>query len=102
MAEDGLRVAIRLVPQAKADGLVAIAATAEGRRVLKATVTAPPEAGRANEALLRLLARAWHIPRRDLSIIQGLTSRNKAVRVVGDPHELLEKITPEIARLPGW
>jgi uncharacterized protein len=102
VAEDGLRVAIRLVPRAMGDRLVAIAATPEGGRVLKATVTAPPEAGRANEALLRLLAQAWHIPRRDISIIQGLTSRNKAVRIAGDPHRLLEKITPEIARLPGW
>jgi uncharacterized protein (TIGR00251 family) len=102
VAEDGLRVAIRLVPRARVDGLAAIVTTAEGERVLKATVTAPPEAGRANEALLRLLARAWHIPRRDISILQGLTSRNKAVRVAGDPHRLVEKITPEIARLPGW
>ena len=70
--------------------------------MLKATVTAPPEAGRANEGLLRLLARAWHIPRRDISIIQGLTSRNKVIHVAGDPYRLLEQITPEIARLPGW
>jgi uncharacterized protein YggU (UPF0235/DUF167 family) len=69
--------------------------------VLKATVTAPPDAGRANEALLQLLARAWHIPRRDISIIHGFTSRNKAVRVAGDPQRLIEKIAPEIARLPG-
>lgn len=102
MAADGLRVAIRLGPRAKVDALVAIAAATDGRRVLKATVTAPPEAGRANEALLQLLARAWHIPRRDISIIRGLTSRSKAVRVTGDPHRLIEKIAPEIARLPGW
>ena len=102
MVEDGLRVAIRLAPRATANRLAAIAATPEGGRMLKATVTAPPEAGRANEALLRLLAQAWHIPRRDISIIQGLTSRNKAVRIAGDPHRLLEKITPEIAHLPGW
>ena len=102
MVEDGLRAAIRLAPQAIADRLAAIVTTAAGERVLKATVTAPPEAGRANEALLRLLARAWHIPRRDISIIHGLTSRNKVVRVAGDPHWLVEKITPGIARLSGW
>ena len=102
MADDGLRVAIRLVPRARTEGLAAIVATPEGGSVLKATVTAPPEAGRANEALLRLLARAWHIARRDVSIIQGLTSRNKVVHLAGDPHRLFEQITPEIARLPGW
>ena len=102
IASNGLRVAIRLVPRANADRLVAIGAAAEGGRALRAAVTAPAEAGRANEALLQLLARVWRIPRRDLSIIQGLTSRNKAVRVAGDPQQLIEKITPEIERLPGW
>jgi uncharacterized protein (TIGR00251 family) len=101
VAQEGLRVAIRLVPRAKTDRLVAIGAAAEGGRVLKATVTAPAESGRANEALLQLLAQAWHIPRRDLSIIQGLTSRNKAVRIAGDPQQLIKKIAPEIACLPG-
>ena len=52
--------------------------------------------------LLQLLARAWHLPRRDLSIIRGAASRNKAVRVAGDPQQLIAQITPEIARLPGW
>jgi uncharacterized protein YggU (UPF0235/DUF167 family) len=101
MAGDGLRVAIRLSPRARTNSLVAVAASAAGGHVLKATVTASAEAGHANEALLQLLARAWHVPRRDLSIIAGSTSRNKVVRVVGDPQRLVERVAPEIARLPG-
>jgi uncharacterized protein len=101
VAHDGLRVAIRLSPRAKVDGLLAVAATPAGR-VLKASVTGPPEAGRANEALLRLLARTWHLPRQDLAIIAGSTSRDKALRVSGDPRQLMDKITSEIASLPGW
>jgi len=101
VVDDGLRVAIRLSPRARTDRLVAVAAAAAGGHVLKATVTAPAEAGRANEALLQLLARAWHVPRRDLSIIAGSTSRNKTVRIAGDPQHLIDKVTPEIARLPG-
>ena len=95
VAGDGLRIAIRLSPRAPTDRLVAVAASAAGGHVLKATVTAPAEAGRANEALLQLLARAWHIPRRDLSIIAGL------VRVAGDSQRLVEQVAPELARLPG-
>ncbi len=101
-ARDGLRVAIRLAPRAKGDRLLAVTATAEGRRVLKASVTAPAEGGRANEALLHMLARAWHLPRRDLSIVAGATSRSKAVHVAGDPQQLIDKIAPELASLPGW
>ena len=51
---------------------MAIAVAADEGRVLKASVTAPAESGRANEALLQLLARAWHVPRRDLSIVGGV------------------------------
>jgi hypothetical protein len=80
---------------------VAVAASAQGGHVLKAAVTAQPEAGRANEELLQMLAREWHVPRRDLSIIAGSTSRNKVVRIAGDPQRLVEQVAPEIARLPG-
>ena len=79
---------------------MAVAASAASGHVLKATITAPAEAGRANEALLHLLARAWRIPRRDHSIVAGSASRNKIVRVAGDPQCLVEQVAPEIARLP--
>ena len=101
VTDDGLRVAIRLSPRACTDRLVAVAAAAEGGHLLTATVTAPAEAGRANEALLRLLAHAWHVPRRDLTIVAGSTSRNKIVRVAGDPQRLVEQVASQAARLPG-
>ena len=50
---------------------------------------------------MRLSPRAWKVPRRDLSIIAGPTSRNKIVRVAGDPQRLVDQVAPEIARLPG-
>jgi uncharacterized protein len=100
VTRDGLRVAIRLSPGAKTDRLIGIAAAAQRCQVLKASVTAPAEGGRANEALLQLLARAWRLRRRDLSISAGLTSRNKIVQLVGNPQQLIDKIAPEIDRLP--
>jgi uncharacterized protein (TIGR00251 family) len=98
---DGLRVAIHLSPRARSDRLFGIVATAEGGRTVKASVTAPARDGQANEALLQLLARVWRLPRRDLSIAAGAASRNKIVRVAGDSHRLLAKLSGEIASLPG-
>jgi hypothetical protein len=100
-AHDGVRVAIRLTPRAKADRVIAIAAAAGGQRVLKASVTEPPENGRANEALLRLLAHAWQLRRRNLAIVAGAASRQKTVHIVGDPRYLLEHLGGLIAALPG-
>jgi uncharacterized protein len=100
-ARDGLRLAVRLTPRAKADRVLAVAATAEGKRVVRASVTAPPEDGRANEALLQLLARAWRLPRRDLAIVAGTASRYKTVCVAGDPRDLSDRLGALIAALPG-
>jgi uncharacterized protein (TIGR00251 family) len=101
LAPDGLRVTIRLSPRARSDRLLGIAAIAGGGRVVKAAVTEPAEGGRANEALLRLLTVAWRLPRKDLSIVAGITSRNKTVRVAGDPRQLIARLSAEIASLPG-
>ena len=101
LTRNGLRVAIRLSPRAKADRLLAVAATAEGRQAIKVSVTASAQGGRANEALLRLLAHTWRLARRNLSIVIGATSRNKIVNVAGDPHQLFAQLSGEIANLPG-
>jgi uncharacterized protein len=49
----------------------------------KVRVTAPPEGGRANEAVLRLLAKTLGVPRRDLELAAGSTSRDKVVVLLG-------------------
>jgi uncharacterized protein YggU (UPF0235/DUF167 family) len=67
---------------------------------VKAAVTAPAEGGRANEALLQLLAREWRVPRRDLAILAGAASRNKLIGINGDPQWLTVKLGPLIAALP--
>lgn len=72
------RISVRLQPGARRTSL-------EGWRgdTLLAKVTAPPERGRANQALLELLAGALGVSRGSLRVVRGLTSRNKVVEVVG-------------------
>jgi uncharacterized protein YggU (UPF0235/DUF167 family) len=49
----------------------------------KVRVAASPEHGKANEALLALLAGALDVPRRDLELKAGHSSRDKVVALVG-------------------
>lgn len=49
----------------------------------KARIAAPPERGRANEALLALLAEKLGLPRSRLAVVAGQTSRRKIVEVAG-------------------
>jgi len=95
-----VRVAVRLTPRARADRLDGVGRLADGAPTLKVSVTAPPAEGRANEALLRLLAKEWGIPRRDLALVGGGKSRNKLVHVAGDAPVLLKQLAAALARLP--
>ena len=98
-AADGGRIAVRLTPRARADRVLGIARLADGAPVLKVSVTAPPEGGRANEALLRLLAGEWKLPRRDLKLAGGEKSRSKIVHVAGEPALLLPRLAAALAGL---
>jgi len=64
-------------------------------------VAAPPEGGRANEALLKLLSRAWGLPRSDLSVARGAQARRKSLQLSGDPARLLPALEAWLADLEG-
>ena len=49
----------------------------------KVRVAAAPEGGRANEAVLGLLAERLELPRRSLEIVSGHSAREKVVRMTG-------------------
>lgn len=70
-----------------------VACDAAGTAHLRAAVAAPAEDGKANRALLRLLAREWRLPASRLAIVAGARSRNKTIALAGDPRELLAQLT---------
>ena len=46
-------------------------------------VTAAPEGGKANEAVVALLAKRLRVPKRSIQIVRGHKSRNKRIRIEG-------------------
>jgi len=78
MATPSTRVRLRVSPGARRNELVG--RHGEGWKV---RVAAPPEGGRANDAVLNLLARELSLPRRSLSIVSGQSAREKVVRMEG-------------------
>jgi uncharacterized protein len=57
----------------------------------KIRVAAPPEGGRANEAVLKLLAETLALPRASVTIVSGTSSRDKLVELAGIPREEIER-----------
>ncbi len=90
---DGVRLALRVTPKASRNAISGLADTASGGKALKVMVTAVPENGKANEAVVKLLAKAWKLPKTSLTVVAGATDRNKIVHVAGDPAELMRRLT---------
>jgi uncharacterized protein (TIGR00251 family) len=53
--------------------------------VLKASVTAPAEDGKANMAVIELLAREWRLPKSAFEIMRGAMARQKVLGISGQP-----------------
>ena len=56
-------------------------ATGSKEGVLHLRVTAPPEGGKANAAVVALVAKSLRVPRSSVSIVKGFASRDKVLRV---------------------
>jgi len=54
---------------------------------IKVKVTAPPIEGKANEALIRLLAKELEIPQSNIEILKGHHSREKTLKISGKGHK---------------
>lgn len=53
----------------------------DGAVLYKIYVTATPEDGKANKAVLNLLAKTLRVPKSSLSIMRGHTSREKVIKI---------------------
>ena len=86
---EGVPIHVRLQPRARRAGIEGVVAEAEGRAHLKVAVTAPPEDGKANAALIALLGKTWKLPKSAFEIVGGATDRRKTLLLRGDSASLL-------------
>jgi uncharacterized protein len=88
LQQDPIRIVVRLTPKASRGGIDGWADAADGKRVLKARVSAPPEGGKANAALIAMLAKALDVPPSAIAVARGETARIKHVVLHGDAARL--------------
>lgn len=75
---DTLRV--KVTPKAKSESIKK-QTSADGTVLYKIYVTAAPEDGRANEAVIKLLSKVLGVAKSNLTITHGHTSREKTIKI---------------------
>ena len=88
----GLAIAVRVTPGASRAGIDGVATEADGAEVMKVRVTAPPADGKANDAVIKLLAKEWRLPKSTFTIASGASQRRKTIIIQGDARALETKI----------
>lgn len=86
-------VAVHLTPKASRASIEGLAETAGGGNTLRVKVTAAPEKGKANAALLKLLAKEWSVAPSRLRLVSGDKDRRKRVLLEGDPAQRMKELT---------
>lgn len=92
-----LRLAVRLTPNGGRDAIEGTETGADGEDHLKVRVTAVPEKGKANKALIALVAKRLGVPKSSITIISGETARKKILRIEGDPEDLKSRLEALLA-----
>ncbi|QKW97907.1 hypothetical protein GSF67_12925 [Agrobacterium sp. CGMCC 11546] len=94
--DDHVRLSVRLTPNGGRDAIDGVEQDADGNAHLKARVSAVPEGGKANKALIVLLAKKLGLPKSSITFISGETARKKILRIDTDPEDF-EKLFKKLA-----
>jgi len=77
--DGGVVLPVRATPRARRDGVVGVH---DGR--LRVAVTSAPERGKANEHVVRVLARALDLPRARIALLAGASAHDKRFWIEGE------------------
>ncbi|SFX19570.1 hypothetical protein SAMN04244548_00430 [Paracoccus pantotrophus] len=75
LARPGAEIAVRVTPRASRNAVIL------DREAIRVTVTVVPEDGKANAAVVKLLAKALGVAKSRLVLVRGATARDKLFRI---------------------
>lgn len=83
MGSESYKLAIRLTPRSGRDAVLGVK-NIDGLFEVQASVTAPPDNGKANKALCKLIASEIGVAKSKVEVVQGQTSRHKRLGIAVD------------------
>ena len=96
-APGGARLAVHLTPRARHAGIAGVMREPDGRPALRIAVDAPPVDGKANAALIALVAASLGVAKSQVILAAGASGRRKSLLVAGD----LEVLRDRLDRIAG-
>jgi uncharacterized protein (TIGR00251 family) len=81
---DGLLLSVRVTPKSSRDQVAGLYSAADGSVSLAVKVTAPPDKGKANKAVIEVIAKAARVAKSSFRIVAGETDRSKTILVTGN------------------
>jgi uncharacterized protein (TIGR00251 family) len=85
-------LAVRVTPRSARPGIGEWRPDADGREELEVRVAEAPADGAANEAVIRLVAKALGTSRSQVEIVSGATSRHKRLSIPCDMSEARRRL----------
>jgi uncharacterized protein (TIGR00251 family) len=98
----GVRLRLKVAPKAKRNAIGGLIDQPDdgksgAARALKVAVTAAPEDGKANDAVIALLAKEIGVAKSAISVVAGATDRRKIVEIRGQSEELMQRLRAWLA-----
>ena len=80
--DQNINMMVKVKAGAKKDEVISYDKQDDGNYILKLSVKQVPENGKANDAVIKLLAKTFDIKRSDIEIISGFTNNRKIIRIL--------------------
>jgi uncharacterized protein (TIGR00251 family) len=91
-----LKLTVKITPNAKKSEIVGFE-----NSILKVKIAAAPVDGKANEALVKFLAKEWKIPKTSIQFLHGESSRTKVIEVPDDTLGLIHSNDQRLNNSPN-
>lgn len=89
-------LSVRVTPKSSRDEVTGLFTAADGAVSLAVKVTAPPDKGKANKAVIETIAKAAGLPKSTFSLVSGETERHKTLLVTGNPAALAAWVAAQL------
>ena len=90
--DGGVQLHLKVTPKASANRIGKVVYESDGANFLKVFVTAPHDKGKANQSVIKLLAKSGGLAKSDIKLSHGHTHQRKVLHILGESETLMRTL----------